>query len=478
MKMAAVRKTKIVATLGPACRDVGTLERMIAAGMDVARINASHASHDVIREELQALRQASQRAGREVSAILDLMGPKIRVGDIAGGEAYLADGQDFTLTTLEDQGDASHAGVNYPELLAILQPGDAVLLDDGALRLRVVTKAGTEVRCKVEAGGVLRSRKGINLPGVKLDVPALTAKDLSDLELGLELGTDWVALSFVRSPRDLMRLRDEIRERGSDTPIIAKIEKQEAVKDLEAVVRAADGVMVARGDLGVEMPLEEIPLLQKRIIEVAASQGKPVITATQMLQSMIEHPSPTRAEVSDVANAVFDATDAVMLSGETAVGSYPVEAVETMQRVALKAETTLPYDRWLDERRRWISSSMVEAVCFAACELARQTEAMAIVAPTESGFTARQMSRFRPRQPILAPTPEKRVARRLALFWGVYPRLVGVQGGIEEMFASSEGVAREEGYLGEGSTVVVTAGLKDPGEQGAPTTNTIHCVTG
>ena len=476
--MAEDRKTKIVATLGPACRDVGTLERMIAAGMDVARINASHTSPEAMGEEIRALREASRLLGREVSVILDLMGPKIRIGEIAGGEVRLEDGQEFTLSREKVEGDASRVSVNYPDLHTVLGPGATVLIDDGALRLEVLQVADGEVRCRVMSGGVLFSRKGINLPGVRLDIPPLTGKDLTDLELGLELGVDWVALSFVRSPGDIAILRGELRQRGSDLPIVAKIEKQEAVEALEEVAGEADGLMIARGDLGVEMALEDIPLIQKRIIEVAARLGKPVITATQMLQSMINNPSPTRAEVSDVANAVFDATDAVMLSGETAVGSFPLQAVDTMRRVILKAETTLPYDRWLDERVHRIGSGMVEAVCFAACELARQTGATAIVAPTESGFTARQMSRFRPRQPILAPTPDEGAARRLTLFWGVYPRLVKVRGNIEEMFAIAEDVARQEGYLGSGDTVVVTAGVKDPGEGGIPTTNTIHCVNG
>ncbi|RJP31070.1 MAG: pyruvate kinase [Actinobacteria bacterium] len=476
--MPAAGKTKIIATLGPACRDAATLERMIEAGMDVARINASHASHEVIRDEVQALREASARAGREVSIVLDLMGPRIRTGDISGGEACLVDGQDFTLSTRRVEGDANVVSVTYAGLPEALGPGDAVLIDDGAIRLRVLDTGGAEVLCRVETGGCLRSRKGINLPGVRLALPPFTPKDLGDLELGLQLGVDWIALSFTRSPGDIARLRDEITERGSDTPIIAKIEKREAVEDLEAVVGEADGVMVARGDLGVEMPLEEIPLIQKRIIAVAASQGKPVITATQMLQSMIEHPSPTRAEVSDVANAVFEATDAVMLSGETAVGGFPVEAVDTMQRVVNRAETALPYDRLLAERRAWIGGDKVGAICYVACELARSLGATAIVAPTESGFTARQISRFRPRQPILALTPDGKAARRLALFWGVFPRQVGVQGSIEEMFAAAEDVAAEEGLLGPGDTVVVTAGVKERGEEGVPTTNTIHCVTG
>lgn len=477
MSLTEPRKTKIVATLGPACRDVGTLEAMIAAGMDVARINASHAAADVIRDEVESLREASRRGGREVAVVLDLMGPKVRVGEIAGGSVDLKPGQEIVLTIEPVVGDAGRVGVSSPELPTALHAGDAVLLDDGAIRLQVERVSGGEVRCRVETGGVLASHKGVNLPGVVLATPSLTDKDIADLELGLELGVDWIALSFIQSFRDVARLRSALSERGSSAPIIAKIEKRGALSDIEAVVREADAVMIARGDLGVEMPLEDIPILQKRIIEASSRQGKPVITATQMLQSMIHSPSPTRAEVTDVANAVFDGTDAVMLSGETAVGEYPLQTVDIMHRVVRHAETVLPYDRWMEERRRWISTGTVEAVCFAACELARQTEATAIVAPTESGFTARQMSRFRPRQPILAPTPETEVQRRLSLFWGVYPCLDKVRGSIEEMFASAEEVARREGYLGAGKTVVVTAGVKALGEKGAPTTNTIHCVT-
>jgi len=476
--MIAEGKTKIVATIGPACRDADTLRRMMEAGMDVARINASHTSRQAMGEEILALREASRLAGREVCVLLDLMGPKLRIGEIEGGEVYLREGQEYVLAEGGVPGDSSRAAVDYPGLGESLRPGDVVLLDDGALRLEVLRAGGGEVQCRVEDGGWLRSRKGINLPGVPLRLPPLTAKDISDLESGLELGIDWVALSFVRSPDDVRRLREELARLGSELPVMAKIEKREAVESLDAVVGEADGVMIARGDLGVELDLEEIPLVQRRIIEAAASQGKPVITATQMLQSMITSPSPTRAEVSDVANAVFESTDAVMLSGETAVGDFPVKAVDTMQRVILKAETALPYDRWLEERRRWISSGMVEAVCFAACELARQISATAIVAPTDSGFTARQMSRFRPRQPILAPTPELRVVRRLALFWGVYPCLVGVRGGVEDMLSAAEEVARREGLLAQGDKLVVTAGVKSPGEEGVPITNTIHCVSG
>ncbi len=470
-------KTKIVVTVGPACREVGMLQAMVEAGMDAARLNAAHADRETIRAEAEAVREASRRAGKEVALILDLQGPKLRVGDLKRGMAILREGELFYLSVHPVPGDERMISVNYPGITQALKPGDSVLLDDGAIELRVEGVEAEGVRCRVTRGGVLRPRKGINLPGVKLPLPCLTEKDLADLETGLEVGVDWLALSFVRSAEDVEHLRSLLREKGSDLPVLAKIEKAEAVENLEAVVRSADAVMVARGDLGVEMPLEEIPILQKRIVRVAARHGKPSVTATQMLQSMMEHPSPTRAEVTDVANAVFDGTDAVMLSGETAVGKHPLRAVETMRCIAREAEAELPYSAWLEERREWIGKGTVEAVCMAACELALQVDAGVIVAPTESGFTARQMSRFRPRQPILAPTPSLQVARRLSLYWGVHPRLVEVRGSAEETFAAARDLAREEGYLRGGEAVVITAGLKYGSREGIPTTNTISCVT-
>ncbi|MGQ9476580.1 MAG: pyruvate kinase [Actinomycetota bacterium] len=470
-------KTKVVATVGPASRDVETLKRMVEAGMDVARLNASHADHAVLREEVRAVREASRAAGKEVAILLDLRGPKLRIGDFRESSVRLREGATFRLFTRPGPGDEEGVGIDHPGLLETLKPGDDILLDDGAIALRVEGVGEGEVTCRVRKGGILSSRKGMNLPGVRLPLPSLTGKDLEDLRLGLEMEVDWVALSFVHSAEDVEALRRALREMGGDLPVVAKIEKREAVENLDEIVDSADAVMVARGDLGVEMPLEDIPLLQKRIISTAARHGKPSITATQMLQSMIECPTPTRAEVTDVANAVFDGTDAVMLSGETAVGNDPLLAVETMMRIVGKAEEQLPYQAWLQERRGWIGSGTVEAVCMAACELALQVDAAVIVAPTESGFTARQMSRFRPRQPILAPTPDIRVARRLALYWGVQPRLLPVRGSVEEAFDAARSLARREGYIKPGDAVVITAGLKYPGQEGLPTTNTISCLT-
>ncbi|MEJ5185843.1 MAG: pyruvate kinase, partial [Candidatus Geothermincolales bacterium] len=414
------RRTKIIATVGPASRDQDVLTRMVRAGMDLARINASHADPEIIAEEVRAVRAAAERAGKLVGIVLDLMGPKLRLGEVEEG-VYLEEGKDFILTDAGEEGDADSAPVSWPPLLEVLRPGDHVLVDDGSIVLRVLGKEEEGVRCRVEKGGRLGSRKGLNLPGRALDLPPLTEKDLADIELGVRLGVDWLALSFVRAPGNIVELKRAIEELGGDIPVIAKVEKREAVESLDSVVEVSDAVMVARGDLGVEMPLEEVPIIQRRVVQAARRAGKPVIVATQMLQSMMENPIPTRAEVSDVAEAVWQGADAVMLSGETAVGSFPVETVSTMERIIRRTEPYLPYLEWLSAGRELARGGTVEAVCLAACELASQLEATAIVTPTESGFTARQMSRFRPRQQILAFTPRKEVARRLTLHWGVYP---------------------------------------------------------
>jgi pyruvate kinase len=471
-----MNKTKIVATLGPACQDIHVLEGMIDAGMNVARINASHSDLEVIRSQVRKAREAAANRGKEIGILLDLKGPKIRVGDIDGGGAALDEGQRFELTTHRVRGNSRRASISNSEVPEVLDRGNVVLLDDGALRLKVLATSDSGVMCEVETGGILKSHKGVNLPGAKLKMASVTENDVVGLDLGLELGMDWIALSFVRSADDIRTLRAILRKKDASVPIVAKIEKEEAIEDIEAVVREADAVMVARGDLGVEMPLEKIPLLQKKIIGVSAEHRKPVITATQMLESMTVNPTPTRAEVTDVANAVLDGTDAVMLSGETAVGRYPVEAVDTMRRIIEWTETILPYEKWVEKRKRWMVEGEVEAVCAAACELAIQAKATVIVAPTESGFTARQLSQLRPPQPILAATPSTSVARNLSLFWGVYPRLVAVHGSIEEMFSIAEKVARDENLLTIGSMAVVTAGIKSQDEGDVQTTNTIHCI--
>ncbi len=466
-----MRKTKVVATIGPATRTGEIINQLVEAGMDAARINASHARPGEISEIIELLKASREIWGKPLAIILDLMGPKIRVGEIQDGEVHLVEGQELTLTTRKIKGGVREVSVNMPSFPPGLKRGSVVLLDDGAIRLRVTRTGGKDVACRVEVGGKLKSRKGVSFPGCTLDLPSLTRKDLRDLRTGLASGADWIALSFVRSARDVRHLRNAIRRYGYDTPIIAKIEKSEALRDVDDIFREADAIMVARGDLGVERPIEEVPLLQKELIYRAATLGKPSIVATQMLESMISSPLPTRAEASDIANALFDGADGLMLSAETSVGSFPVEAVKIMARIIEETEKKLPYRSWLEERKRWIEHGPVEAVCFAACELARNIDARAIMAPTDSGFTAFQIARFRPESTIVALTPRPEVVNRLKLAWGVYPVQVGVRGSVEEMFRNASIVALRGGWARKGDFVVITAGIK--GSEAVTTTNMI-----
>jgi pyruvate kinase len=457
--------------MGPSTRGKKILERMVAAGMDMARINASHAQREEIEREITLLKEVREETGKPLAIMLDLMGPKIRVGEIEGGSVYLRQGESITLTTRKVLGNSRRVSINCAALPCEFKVGDSVLLDDGAIRLRVEEVRKRELVCRVEVGGELKSHKGVNFPAKLLRLPSLTQKDVSDLKLGLSLGVDWVALSFVRSSSDIKNLRRVIGEIGGNQPIMAKIEKSEALSDIEEILRAADAIMVARGDLGVERPIEEVPLLQKGLIERAAHQGKPVVVATQMLESMIHQPVPTRAEASDIANALLDGADALMLSAETAVGAFPVEAVRTMAKIMRRTEEDLPYSSWMEVRRVLVEHGPVEATCFAACELARNVRAKAIMAPTDSGFTALQMARFRPESAIIALTPRQEVANRLMVAWGVYPVVVGVTGSVEEMFRTASQAALQGKWARKGDYIVITAGIKDPGAAG--TTNMI-----
>jgi pyruvate kinase len=461
-----------MATMGPAVREEETLRRLLGAGLDAARINASHAQPAEIVEEISLLKALREEAGSPLAIMLDLMGPKVRVGEIRGGVAVLRFGQEFTLTTSPRQGDQRGVHVDIPSPPSDLLPGDEVALDDGAIRLKVQKVKGKDISCRVEVGGELRSRKGVSFPGRNLNLPALTEKDLRDLELGLEHGVDWIALSLVRSSDDVLALKEEIRKRGGDRPVMAKVERSEALQDIEGIIEAADAVMVARGDLGVERPIEEVPLIQKDLVRRLAHQGKPVVVATQMMESMIYHPYPTRAEASDIANAVFDGADALMLAAETAVGRYPVKVVEMMGRIIERAEEDLPYPAWWKERESLIGQGTVEATCFAACELARQVEARALVAVTESGFTAFQLARFRPSSPVIALTPHPDVAFRLKLAWGVTPLLMEEKGALEKRLRKAADLLEKQGLAEKGDRVVVVAGLKGPRDP-VTTTNLI-----
>ena len=462
--------TTIIATLGPATEDDDVLRGIIQAGADLVRLNFSHGDRQSHQEAYRRVRRCEQETGRFIGVIADLQGPKIRTGRlVGGGPVHLHAGGILTITTQDIIGTAERVSTTYAGLPDDLNPGDRFLMDDGLLELRVTAVSPPEVRCEVLTGGPLGERKGINLPGIKISSPTLTAKDRADLEFAVKLGVDYVALSFVRSAGDLELIREAIAALGSDVPVIAKLEKPEAIAELEQIIAVADAVMVARGDLGVEMPPESVPMLQKRIIRECARRRVPVITATQMLDSMREHPRPTRAEASDVANAILDGTDAVMLSGETAIGRYPVQSVAMMRRIAQSAEEDLlsgPLLRTASEAGRRLGFS--DALGRAAVQAAEDVATVAIVAFTQSGFTARLASKCRPRVPILAATPLLETARRCTLYWAVKPVLIEHFEDTDAMFEGIEQRVREMGVAKPGDVIVVTAG-SPIGERG--TTN-------
>ena len=452
--------TKIIATIGPASSGETVLRDLVHAGADLLRLNFSHGTHETHEEVFRRVRAIEQETGRFLGVIADLQGPKIRTGLLeGGGPVMLESGRKLTITTEELAGDACRVSTTYKALPEDVQPGDRILMDDGLLELRVCEARDTEVICEVVVGGLLGQHKGINLPGVRVSSPALTSKDRADLEFAVGLGVDYIAVSFVRSAVDVGVARDAIAALGSDVPVIAKLEKPEAIDELEAIIEAADAIMVARGDLGVELSPEKVPMIQKRIIRECARRRKPVITATQMLDSMREHPRPTRAEASDVANAILDGTDAVMLSGETAVGEYPVESVAMMRRIAQSAEEELflgPHLRLA--RTSGEPLSFADALSRAAAQVAENLDTKAIVAITQSGSSARLATQCRPRVPVLAATPLPGTARRCALYWGVRSALIEPVQDTDEMLEGIERRVREMNLAQAGDVIVVTAG--------------------
>jgi pyruvate kinase len=452
-------RTKIVCTIGPSSASPEALERLVDAGMDVARLNFSHGTHAEHAAVVDALRGLAARKGRPIAVLQDLAGLKIRIGEVADGPVRLAAGAPFTLTTRAVRGDAREVSVSWPDLPRSVRPGDRVLLCDGEIELEAEDVGATDIRCRVVAGATLSSHKGISLPTATITAAGLTAKDREDLAFGIARGVDYVALSFVRSAEDVREAKAFVAERGADIPIVAKIEKHEALASIDAILAEADGLMVARGDLGVETPLEHVPLLQKMLIEKANRAGKPVITATQMLLSMVESPRPTRAEVGDVANAILDGTDAVMLSEETASGRYPAEAAATMRRIAEDTETAFPFEQWIRRFEDRSLQGLPEAVAGAACELAEHIGARVIVAWTESGATARLVAKHRPRSPILALSTVSATARRLALVWGVIPVLTGAVDSADAMLAAAPVHAVAARLVRPGEKVVITAGI-------------------
>ncbi|ASC72072.1 Phosphoenolpyruvate synthase [Halomicronema hongdechloris C2206] len=453
----ALRRTKIVATIGPATQHPDVLRALIEAGATTLRLNFSHGDHETHQRSIRLIRQISFELNQPVGILQDLQGPKIRLGQFEQGAVQVKKGEPFVLTSRPLTGNQQISSVTYEPLVHEVPVGSTILLDDGRVEMvvKTVDLEQKELHCQVIVGGKLSNSKGVNFPGVYLSIKALTEKDRRDLMFGLNQGVDWVALSFVRNPQDVLEIKELIANANKRVPVIVKIEKHEAIEQMEAILSLADGVMVARGDLGVELPAEEVPILQKRLILTANRLGIPVITATQMLDSMVNNPRPTRAEVSDVANAILDGTDAVMLSNETAVGNYPVEAVATMARIAMRAEqenSRPPMEEAAGAR------SIPNAISQAVARIAAQLKASAIMTLTKTGATARNVSKYRPQTPILAVTPHVEVARQLQVVWGVRPLLVLDLPSTTQTFHSAMNVAQEKGLLQEGGLVVMTAG--------------------
>ncbi len=456
-----MRRTKIVCTLGPASSDAAALDRLVAAGMDVARINFSHGTPDEHATVMRRLREGEARWGRPVAILQDLQGPKIRLGTFGpagGGRVDLEAGRTFTLCARPVEGTAERASLNHPEYLANVRPGDQIWMDDGMIQLRVERAGPDEVVCRVVVGGRVSDHKGVSLPRVALPTSCLTDKDREDLRFGVEHGVDFVAVSFVRSAADVEHVREYLAELGARVPLVAKLERHEGIANLTGILGTVDAVMVARGDLGVDVPLEDVPHIQKEIIGQARAASVPVIVATQMLESMVTHLRPTRAEVSDVATAIYDGADAIMLSAETATGRYPAEAVEVMARVAERAERAVLGDDTRRRRRERVGVGFAEAVSDAASAAAHALGARAIVAFTQSGFSARLISQARPDVPIIALTPFVEVRRRLALSWGVSSRLIRKVETTDEMIEEIEATLVGDGSAGPGDVLVIISG--------------------
>jgi pyruvate kinase len=468
------RRTKIVCTLGPASSDPETIRALVRAGMDVARMNFSHGTHEEHRERIRTVREAARSEGRNVTILQDLQGPKIRVGPVKDDSVMLRKGQDLTITTKAMESTADRIFIDYETLPQDAEVGGRILIDDGLLELQITEIEDSMLHTTVVEGGPLRSRKGVNLPNIRTSTPSLTEKDLKDLELGLEMDVDLVALSFVRERSDVEELNRRIYQTGKNIGVIAKIEKPEAVRNIDAILREVDGIMVARGDLGIEMPMEEVPGTQKELIQKGMGASKPVITATQMLESMVDNPRPTRAEASDVANAVLDGSDAVMLSAETAVGDHPVRVVEAMNQIIRRAES-----HWQKHRPSLAmrpdhlerSEDVTESVSFTACRLAEQVGAQAVCCLTNSGATARSIARHRPSMPIFAFTDDERVVGQLGVLWGAEIFHIPFQQDTDQGIARVHSVLRDHDLVESGEHVVITVGMPLPARG---RTNTVH----
>ena len=454
-----MRKTKIICTLGPSTDKDGVLRELVANGMNVARFNFSHGSHEEHKGRLDNLKAIRAELGKPVAALLDTKGPEIRLKDFKNGVEMLEAGQTFTLTTREVEGTKEICSITYKDLPQDVHEGGTIMLDDGLIKLRITNVTDTDITCEVLNSGKIKNKKGVNVPGVHLSMPYLSQRDRDDIIFGVQQGFDFIAASFVRTAQDVYDIRNLLNEYDSNIRIIAKIENREGVNNIDSILAAADAVMVARGDLGVEIDFTELPGIQKSVIDRSFSFGKPIVTATQMLDSMIVNPRPTRAEISDVANAIYDGTSAIMLSGETAAGAYPVEALKTMSAIAERTENEVHYrdNRLVDASNGQISVS--DATAHAACLTAKDVNASAIVTVSESGNTARLLSKYRPAQPIIACVMNEQVQRQLAISWGITPLMMALAHSTDELIEMSTSLAKENGYLHDGELAVVTAGV-------------------
>ncbi|GGI10221.1 pyruvate kinase [Gottfriedia solisilvae] len=471
-----MRKTKIVCTIGPASESVEKLVQLINAGMNVARLNFSHGSHEEHAGRIKSIREASEITGKTVAILLDTKGPEIRTLDFEGGQAELKTGNEVIITTEPVMGTAEKFAVSYEGLIDDVHVGSRILIDDGLIGLEVIGIEGKDIRTKILNSGLVKNKKGVNVPNVRVNLPGITEKDVSDIEFGIEQGIDFIAASFVRKASDVLEIRELLGKHSAEyIQIITKIENQEGIDNIDEILEVSDGLMVARGDMGVEIPPEDVPLVQKSLIKKCNILGKPVITATQMLDSMQRNPRPTRAEASDVANAILDGTDAIMLSGETAAGTYPVESVSMMNSIALRIEKSLQYDELFKKRQRENKGTITDAIGQSVAATALNLQVAAIIAPTESGHTAKMISKYRPKAPILAITSDIRICRRLTLVWGVQTQFRERANTTDEMLQHAMDAAQEAKFVSNGDTVIITAGLP-VGETGMTNMMKIHVV--
>lgn len=455
-----MKKTKIVCTIGPASESVEVLEQLIKSGMNAARLNFSHGDYVEHGRRIDRIKRLREKYDAPVAIILDTKGPEIRTGDFVGGEVELTEGHKFTFTTRDVMGDTGICSVSYKGLAKDLKPGNLILVNDGIVGFRVDRVEGTDAICTVMNSGSIGDHKGVNVSGAHINLPAITEKDIDDILFGIKCGVDMIAASFIREAADVVAIRRVLDDNGGkNIAIISKIETREGVENLDEIIKFSNGIMVARGDLGVELPVEEIPIIQKCIIEKCNRVGKPVITATQMLDSMIRNPRPTRAEATDVANAIFDGTDCLMLSGETANGRYPVESVKTMARIAERTERSLNYPEMIEKRKLTSAQNVPDAISYSACTTAAELGAKAIITATMTGHTARRVAKFRPSQAIIAVTPYAGVARKLSIVWGVYPSLTEKMESSDDVVNSSIKEAMDTGIVGKGDLVVIAAGV-------------------